>query len=469
MMWPRMPPTPPEYLDFELDVSHKARLQSKLSFKENDAKASTYKLGQPEYLGYLPRYGQHMDLPAVESIFTHGCDYDPQHYEVKAASLPVANAPVLPPIKHLMDDQHYHQASTAATKISQVKEEKTTGGVAAHLDYEMDSMVDFVSETVHGLHESYISTIYLADIDVSRSVVNSKTPVSSDFRNFVSQILSSTRLPSSTILLGLCYLVNRLTTLSSVGVFNCGEDQLHRMLTVSLLLGSKFLDDNTFQNRSWSEVSNIPVSDLNVLEREWLEAFEWELHLDIEDSEGFLLWHQRWLRFLSNKAAQMDHLAQVLQQMHLEKKYVPQHQRVHQSTSPSNYKFIHHGYDFGKGVNDAPPFWAPSHYEPWPSSNTQIERSPPSAPETGPNTPVWYDTSGVYAPGCIPQASLTWKLPPPLQVAGCNPAQIEYQSQHAQQYNQYSNNHTRFDGQCRSQYLSFPPPGLGYGPQYVIG
>lgn len=71
----------------------------------------------------------------------------PQPYPQAAAQYgyaPVA-APVLPPIRvgDSMDfSGHFTQQSTEST----LKEEKPTGGVAQHLDYDMDLMSNFVAE-----------------------------------------------------------------------------------------------------------------------------------------------------------------------------------------------------------------------------------------------------------------------------------------------------------------------------------
>jgi hypothetical protein len=74
------------------------------------------------------------------------------------------------------------------------------------------------------------------------------------------------------------------------------------MLTVALLLGSKFLDDNTFQNKSWAEVSNIPVSELNSMELDWLFAFDWKIHERIHDQQdGFASWLSHWAEQVFHK------------------------------------------------------------------------------------------------------------------------------------------------------------------------
>ena len=114
------------------------------------------------------------------------------------------------------------------------------------------------------------------------------------FRKFVSQILTSTRLPSSTILLGLHFLTTRMNKLSTISEHKASSPQVYRMLTIALLLGSKFLDDNTFQNRSWSEVSGLATSELNTLELEWLVAIDWNLHVDPVERNGFMTWIDHW-------------------------------------------------------------------------------------------------------------------------------------------------------------------------------
>ncbi|KAL8843295.1 MAG: hypothetical protein Q9170_000153 [Blastenia crenularia] len=219
-----------------------------------------------------------------------------------ACGLTLSTVPILTPI-HVPDrdpDEAHRLQISLAAPAPPIKEEKATGGVAAHLDYEMDDMADFVAETTQGMYDLYESRICLADIDILRSV-NPKAAVAPAFRKYVLQVLSSTRLPSSTILLGLHYLATRMNMLSSGGHYPSGKGQVYRLLITALLLGSKFLDDNTFQNRSWSEVSNISVSKLNVLEIEWLVAIGWNLHVDPEDSQGFILWRLHWQRWKANR------------------------------------------------------------------------------------------------------------------------------------------------------------------------
>lgn len=133
---------------------------------------------------------------------------------------------------------------------------------------------------------------YVAEMAVR--VVTPEGTVTSPFRKFVSQILTSTRLPSTTILLGMNYLAKRINAMKSQGPYKASEGQVWRYLTVSLLLGSKFLDDNTFQNRSWSEVSGIAVSELNALEFDWVQAMSWRLYVNLDLSKDYQAWLENW-------------------------------------------------------------------------------------------------------------------------------------------------------------------------------
>ncbi|KAL9598384.1 MAG: hypothetical protein Q9219_004546 [cf. Caloplaca sp. 3 TL-2023] len=271
---------------------------------------------------------------------------------------------------------------------TRLNEERATGGVAAHLDYETDQMAEFVAETAQGMYDLYQSRICLADIDILRSV-NPRVSVTPAFRRYVFQVLSSTRLPSSTILLGLYYLAARMSMLSTGG-FPPENGTIHHLLTTALLLGSKFLDDNTFQNRSWSEVSNIPVNELNILEIEWLVAIGWELHVDPQDHQGFALWRKHWqgwqakrfeMSLDTHKLGPLDFNVQRLHQL-------PKLQCNTLSVNSSTDVEIANGQT--ESSYHTIPYWGSTKYDPWSAVQAKTEYSPPSAPETGPTTPKFY-------------------------------------------------------------------------------
>ncbi|KAK4169938.1 hypothetical protein QBC43DRAFT_250751 [Cladorrhinum sp. PSN259] len=154
------------------------------------------------------------------------------------------------------------------------------GGVCAVLDYDVSDMVEYVAE-------------------MATRVVTPRNAVEDTFKKYVLQVLSATRLPRTTILLGLNYLAKHINLMASRGVQN--ECQTHYLLTVALLLGSKFLDDNTFQNKSWAEVSRIPVHQLNTMEHEWLRAMNWNLYVNLDESKDYTAWLDNWAEWMDTK------------------------------------------------------------------------------------------------------------------------------------------------------------------------
>ncbi|KAI8962914.1 hypothetical protein F5Y11DRAFT_170718 [Daldinia sp. FL1419] len=156
------------------------------------------------------------------------------------------------------------------------------GGVCAVLDYETELMAEYVA-------------------DMTVRIVLPKSSVSGAFRKFVNQILTSTRLPSTTILLGMNYLAKRVNMLNQTSSFKPNDGQMWKMLTIALLLGSKFLDDNTFQNRSWSDVSGIKVSELNTMENEWLKHIGWSLYVNLDQSHDYNAWLKSWKEWEESK------------------------------------------------------------------------------------------------------------------------------------------------------------------------
>jgi hypothetical protein len=239
------------------------------------------------------------------------------------------------------------------------------GGVCAVLDYEVDQMTDYVAE-------------------MAQRIVLPTSPVSPAFRKFVQGLLSSTRLPSTTILLGLNYLARRTNMLNATGQYKATDGQVWRMLTIGLLLGSKFLDDNTFQNRSWSEVSGIAVSELNTLEHEWLSAIQWNLYVNLDESEDFKAWIQNWNNWRETKnkerLAVLDRLAPL----------APIDTNV-QRPRPYSYNAYPKSASRERPVSG---FQVPYEQPVWNNNYPTPHLTPPSAPDSGLNTPEYLSATG---------------------------------------------------------------------------
>lgn len=62
---------------------------------------------------------------------------------------------------------------------------------------------------------------------------------------------------------------------------------VHRLLFTSVLVASKTLDDTTFNNKYHSYVAGIDVSDLNTLERRFLNMIDYNLNVSLENFEYY--------------------------------------------------------------------------------------------------------------------------------------------------------------------------------------
>lgn len=267
--------------------------------------------------------------------------------------------------------------------------------------------------------------------------MNSKAVVHPEFRRYVSQVLTSTRLPSSTILLGLHYLAVRMTILSSRGDYNYGGGDVYSLLTTALLLGSKFLDDNTFQNRSWSDVSNISVKKLNLYETEWLQDINWDMHFDVSDPKGFALWLRRWQSFqIASPCQNVDSLVDTLKETSIKENVKPQHTSFQHLSSNNRYgsHYPETG-AVGHYTERSTQQWHPPRHDAWRYVRHSSEYSPPSAPETGPNTPDYTVSPNGFGYGTVPPSYPSLKLPAPLHVL---PSNVPAHGYPTPQYEQYT-------------------------------
>jgi hypothetical protein len=113
------------------------------------------------------------------------------------------------------------------------------------------------------------------------------------FRKWVTTILSTTQVTQNVIILALLF-VYRLKTLNPSVKGKPGSE--YRLLTVALMLGNKFLDDNTYTNKTWAEVSGISVAEVHIMEVEFLSNMKYALFTSAEE---WSQWQNRLGRFAS--------------------------------------------------------------------------------------------------------------------------------------------------------------------------
>ncbi|TFK48047.1 hypothetical protein OE88DRAFT_1665098 [Heliocybe sulcata] len=105
------------------------------------------------------------------------------------------------------------------------------------------------------------------------------------FVNFMQKLLETTQVSQSVIVLSLHYIYrlkerNRFT--------NGQQGSEFRVAVAALMMANKFVDDNTYTNKTWSEISSISLNEINKMEREFLMGVDFDLYVDKSTYESWL-------------------------------------------------------------------------------------------------------------------------------------------------------------------------------------
>ncbi|KAI8384794.1 cyclin-domain-containing protein, partial [Radiomyces spectabilis] len=122
------------------------------------------------------------------------------------------------------------------------------------------------------------------DPDHNRETATIANETSLRFKRFCKDILTATQLSESVVMLALKYIAMLLQNNPNI---QGAEGSEYRLFTVALMLGNKFLDDNTYTNKTWADVSGMKVSDLNIMELEFLDVLKFRIFVRKEE-------HDRW-------------------------------------------------------------------------------------------------------------------------------------------------------------------------------
>lgn len=145
---------------------------------------------------------------------------------------------------------------------------------------------------------------YAEDLPVDAPVDRGLLPDASPqigFRKWVTTIISTTQVGKNVILLALMF-IYRLKRFNPTVSGKRGSE--FRLLTIALMLGNKFLDDNTYTNKTWAEVSGIPVTEIHIMEVEFLSNMRYDLYASAAEWSEWKAKLGRFGAFFS-KASQM--------------------------------------------------------------------------------------------------------------------------------------------------------------------
>ncbi|KAJ3386573.1 hypothetical protein HDU84_001482, partial [Entophlyctis sp. JEL0112] len=141
--------------------------------------------------------------------------------------------------------------------------------------------------TLTVLHTSGLLEPYVSVCHTAASIIESIWP-SEPSRNtskllsvkfFIQEILRRSKTSFSTLQLALFYVVRVRNRQSNEAKLDnavprvCGR----RMFLSSLIVASKFLQDRNYSNKAWSNISGLPVSEINARELEFLTLIDYEL------------------------------------------------------------------------------------------------------------------------------------------------------------------------------------------------
>ncbi|CAO3649183.1 unnamed protein product [Cunninghamella echinulata] len=183
---------------------------------------------------------------------------------------------------HPMDANNmYHHGSYNTTQIPPEPLPSATDIHTAALS--ISQMAEFSSTMVYlmwHLRNPSTSPINPSVIHTRPDHQQPFTGASNSFRKYCRTILQQTQLSESVVLLSLKYISLLLRNNPQL---RGAEGSEYRLFTVALMLANKFLDDNTFTNKTWSDISGMKVKELNVMEFEFLDVLHFQLFIPKAD------------------------------------------------------------------------------------------------------------------------------------------------------------------------------------------
>ncbi|KAL6244026.1 hypothetical protein RBB50_008895 [Rhinocladiella similis] len=180
--------------------------------------------------------------------------------------------------------------STSNSYNPQAVDHAQVNAIAPHLQIpesvnkSKGSLAEFMVEITCLFWFETASTIQYAedlpkDKPVDRGLLPDAVPTIG-FRKWVTTIISTTQVGKNVVLLALMFIYRLKKFNPSVSGKRGSE---YRLLTIALMLGNKFLDDNTYTNKTWAEVSGISVSEIHIMEVEFLSNMRYDLYASAEE------------------------------------------------------------------------------------------------------------------------------------------------------------------------------------------
>jgi hypothetical protein len=114
------------------------------------------------------------------------------------------------------------------------------------------------------------------------------------FRDYIHRLIATTAVSQSVVVIALFYLYSARADLQRQLVMGDVVDkrQGYSMCAASLMLGNKYLDDNTYTSRTWATLSGYSLWEINDCEKRLLHALNFQLNISLPE-------YNDWWRFLA--------------------------------------------------------------------------------------------------------------------------------------------------------------------------
>ncbi|KAK9763696.1 hypothetical protein K7432_009393 [Basidiobolus ranarum] len=146
--------------------------------------------------------------------------------------------------------------------------------------------------------------IWIGKVCSSFSAPATLVEVPESFKNYTRHTLKAIQLSNSVSFVALKY-VERLRNSQAVLKTSLASKP-ENILAVALILAAKSLDDSTYTSKTWSDLLSIPLSELNTMEFEFLDAICYNIHVTEKE---YLEWLQNLIRLVSQQSNRNSQLA----------------------------------------------------------------------------------------------------------------------------------------------------------------
>ena len=106
--------------------------------------------------------------------------------------------------------------------------------------------------------------------------------------DYANRIFEYTNTSDSTYIIALIYIQRLLKYISDSFI---SETNAHKLMLVSCLIATKYIEDLPYNNTQWARVGGISLAELNTLELHTLESLRWRLFVSQQELERITALH----------------------------------------------------------------------------------------------------------------------------------------------------------------------------------